>query len=94
MTKVTAVIPDWTLAEQVAQYKTGMRFLNSNGLTSTIEGATDAGDVRVLRHLVNTGEQTVRVGIMYRPGTDVAADPVRWEEAMKTNGAASGFGDE
>jgi len=91
---LTKAVPDWTLEEQVAQYKAGMRFLNSNGITSTVDGGIDAADVRVLRHLVNKGEQTLRVGVMYRPDTAIAADPVKWEEAMKANGASSGFGDE
>ena len=92
--KLTAVVPPWTFEEQIAQYKAAMRFLNSNGLTSTVEGGTEAADVRVLTHMANTGQQTVRVGIMYRPGTDAAADPAKWEALMKANGAASGFGDE
>ena len=92
--KLTAAVPAWTFEEQIAQYKAAMRFLNSNGLTSTVEGGLDDDDVRVLRHLVNVGEQTLRVGLMYRPGTDAAADTAKWEAAMKANGAASGFGDE
>ena len=91
--KLTAVVPPWTFEEQIAQYKAAMRFLNSNGLTSTVEGGTEAADVRVLTHMANTGQQTVRVGVMYRPGTDAAADPAKWEALMKANGAASGFGD-
>jgi len=87
-------VPDWTMEEQITQYRAGMRFLNSNGITSTIEGGIDSPDVRVLRHIVNTGQQTVRVGVMYRPDTSVAADPAKWEQAMKANGASSGFGDE
>jgi predicted amidohydrolase YtcJ len=87
-------VPDWTLEEQLAQYKAGMRFLNSNGITSTVDGGIDSADIRVLRHLVNKGEQTLRVGVMYRPDTSIAADPAKWEQAMKANGASSGFGDE
>ena len=91
---LTKAVPDWTLEEQLAQYKAGMRFLNSNGITSTVEGGIDAADIRVLRQLVNKGEQTVRVGAMYRPDPSVAADLGKWEQAMKANGASSGFGDE
>ena len=92
--KLTSAVPDWTLEEQIAQYKAGMRFLNSNGLTSTVDGGIDAPDIRVLTRLATSGQQTVRVGIMYRPDTDVAADLKRWEQAMRANGSASGFGDE
>jgi predicted amidohydrolase YtcJ len=91
---LSKAVPDWTLDEQVAQYKAGMRFLNSNGITSTVDGGIDAADIRVLRHLVNKGEQTLRVGVMYRPDPSVAADLGKWEQAMKANGASSGFGDE
>lgn len=92
--KLTAVVPEWTFEEQVAQYKAAMRFLNSHGLTSTVDGGIDADDVRVLRHMVNRGEQTLRVGIMYRPGGEALTDPAKWEQLMKANGASSGFGDE
>jgi predicted amidohydrolase YtcJ len=92
--KLTAAVPDWTLAETIGQYKAAMRFLNSNGLTSTVDGGLDSGDIQVLGRMANTGEQTVRVGVMYRPGTEVAADLARWEQAMRANGSASGFGDE
>jgi predicted amidohydrolase YtcJ len=91
---LSKAVPDWTLDEQVAQYKAGMRFLNSNGITSTVDGGIDSADIRVLRHLVNKGEQTLRVGVMYRPDPSVAADLGKWEQAMKANGASSGFGDE
>lgn len=90
--KLIVVVPGWTSEEQIGQYRESMRILNSFGLTSTVDGGLDAGDVRVLRHMVNTGQQTLRVGVMYRP--PVPKDLGEWEALMKGNGASSGFGDE
>ena len=89
---LTRVVPPWTFEEQIGQYRESMRVLNSHGITSTVDGGIDAQDVRLLKHLVSAGLQTVRVGIMYRP--PIPKDPAEWEQLMKANGAASGFGDE
>jgi predicted amidohydrolase YtcJ len=75
--KLTAVIPDWTPEEQVAQYRFAMRFLNMNGITSTVDGGLDAGDIHTLQSMVKNGQQTLRVGVMYRPGGEGMPDPAR-----------------
>ena len=88
------VVPPWTFEDVARQYRAAMAYLNSFGLTSTVDGGLDAEDIRVLRHLANTGEATVRMAIMYRPKDVAATDTARWEAILKGNGAASGFGDE
>ncbi len=92
--KLTAVLPDWTPEEQVAQYRQAMRYLNSFGITSTVDGGLDAGDIRTLESMVTTGQQTLRVGVMYRPAGEGMPEPAKWEQLMKGNGASTGFGNE
>jgi predicted amidohydrolase YtcJ len=87
-------VPPWTFEDVVNQYKAAMAHLNSFGLTSTVDGGLDAADIRVLRHLASAGEATVRMAIMYRPQNVPATDTAKWEDLLRGNGAASGFGDE
>jgi predicted amidohydrolase YtcJ len=87
-------VPPWTFEDVINQYKAAMAYLNSFGLTSTVDGGLDAEDIRVLRHLANAAEATVRMAIMYRPKDVAATDTTKWEDVLKGNGAASGFGDE
>jgi predicted amidohydrolase YtcJ len=89
---LTRAVPDWTLEEQLGQYRESMRMLNSHGITSTIDGGIDMNDVRLLRDLASKGEQTLRVGVMYRP--PIPKDLGEWEASMKAAGGASGTGDE
>jgi predicted amidohydrolase YtcJ len=91
---LTNVVPPWSFDDVVNQYKEAMKYLNSNGITSTVDGGLDGSDVRVLQHLANSGQSTVRIGIMYRPVGTAATEPSNWEELMSGNGAASGFGNE
>ena len=81
---LTRAVPDWTREEQLGQYRESMRILNSHGITSTIDGGLDMNDVRVLKEMAGTGQQTLRVAVMYRP--PVPKDLAQWEEAMKAGG--------
>jgi predicted amidohydrolase YtcJ len=85
---LTRAVPDWTREEQLGQYRESMRMLNSHGITSTIDGGLDMADVRVLRELASKGEQTLRVGIMYRP--PIPKDLAQWEESLKAAGPPAG----
>src|SRR5690242_1212536 len=66
--------------------------VNSFGITSVIEGATEPRDVRTLQKLVAAGKPTLRTGVMFRP--EPPADLTAWEAIMSGNGASSGFGDD
>ena len=81
---LTRAVPEWTREEQLGQYRESMRILNSYGITSTIDGGLDMQDVRVLRELASKGEQTLRVGVMYRPA--IPKDLAQWEESLKAAG--------
>jgi predicted amidohydrolase YtcJ len=89
---LTRAVPDWTYAEQLGQYRQSMQILNSHGITSTIDGGLDMSDVRLLKDLAGKGQQTLRVGVMYRPA--IPKELAQWEESMKAPGGASGTGDE
>jgi predicted amidohydrolase YtcJ len=89
---LTRAVPAWTLEEQFGQYREAMRVLNSHGITSTVDGGLDGDEVRVLRQFAASGQQTLRVGVMYRPA--IPKDLAQWEQSMKVFGAASGTGDE
>jgi predicted amidohydrolase YtcJ len=90
--RVEKVVPPWTEADEARQFKLAEAVLNSVGITSAVEGATEARDIRTLKRLADAGEATLRVGIMFRP--EPPADLSAWEAIMRGNGAASGFGDD
>lgn len=90
---VESIVPEWTFEERVGQVEAAMKVLNSYGLTSVIDGGIPSRDVRVLREVERRNEQTLRVGIMYRP-LGVNEDLAKWKEVLDGNGAGSGFGDE
>lgn len=90
--RIEHVVPPFSEADEIRQFKTAERVLNSVGITSVVEGATEARDIHLLQKIAARGEATVRVGLMYRP--EPPADLSAWEAIMKGNGASSGFGDD
>ena len=90
--RVEKAVPSWTEDDEIRQFTIAEGVLNSFGITSVVEGATEARDIRTLRKLVASGKATVRTGAMFRP--EPPADLTAWEAIMSGNGASSGFGDD
>jgi predicted amidohydrolase YtcJ len=90
--RVEKVVPPWSEDDEVRQFKIAEGVLNSFGITSVIEGATEARDIRTLQKIVASGEATLRAGLMFRP--EPPAEMSAWEAIMSGNGASSGFGDD
>lgn len=90
--RVEKAVPAWTEQDQVRQFKIAENVLNSYGITSVVEGATEAQDIRTLQKVALSGEATLRVGVMYRP--EPPKEMAAWEAIMSGNGASSGFGDD
>jgi predicted amidohydrolase YtcJ len=90
--KVEKAVPEWTAEDQFRQFKLAEGVLNSYGITSAVEGATPARDIAALQRVVQSGEATLRVGVMFRP--EPPAENSAWEAIMRGNGASSGFGDD
>jgi predicted amidohydrolase YtcJ len=90
--RVENAVPSWTEADEIRQFKLAEGVLNSFGITSAVEGATQARDIRALRKLASSGDATLRVGLMYRP--EPPAELPAWEAIMSANGISSGFGDD
>lgn len=90
--QVEKAVPPWSEEEEVRQFKIAQAVLNSFGITSVIEGATEARDIRTLQKIAASGEATLRAGLMFRP--EPPADMSAWEAIMSGNGASSGFGDD
>lgn len=90
--RVEKAVPPWTEDDEIRQFTIAEGVLNSFGITSAVEGATEARDVRTLQKLVASGKATLRTGVMFRP--EPPADLTAWEAIMAGNGAASGFGDD
>lgn len=90
--RVEKAVPSWTEDDEIRQFTIAEGVLNSFGITSVVEGATEARDIRTLRNLVASGKATVRTGAMFRP--EPPADLTAWEAIMSGNGASSGFGDD
>src|SRR3954449_6718670 len=88
---VEKAVPPWTEDDEIRQFKIAESVLNS-GITSTVEGATEARDIRTLENLARSGDATLRVGLMFRP--QPPADMSAWEAMISGNGASSGFGDD
>jgi predicted amidohydrolase YtcJ len=89
---VEKAVPAWTDQDQIRQFKIAENVLNSYGITSVVEGATEAKDIRTLQKVALSGEATLRVGVMYRP--EPPKEMAAWELIMSGNGASSGFGDD
>ncbi|MGY3453959.1 amidohydrolase [Bradyrhizobium sp. USDA 4353] len=90
--RVEKAVPPWTEDDEMRQFTLAEAALNSFGITSAVEGATEARDIRTLQKLAASGQATLRTGLMYRP--EPPADLSAWDAMMSGNGAASGFGDD
>jgi predicted amidohydrolase YtcJ len=90
--RVEKAVPAWTDDDEIRQFKLAEHALNSAGITSAVEGATEARDIRALQKIALAGEATLRVGVMFRP--EPPAEMAAWEAIMNGNGATSGFGDD
>jgi predicted amidohydrolase YtcJ len=90
--RVEKAVPAWSEDDEIRQFRMAEGTLNSFGITSVVEGATEARDVRTLQKLALSGDASVRVGVMYRP--EPPAEMSAWEAIMSGNGASSGFGDD
>jgi predicted amidohydrolase YtcJ len=90
--RVEKAVPPWTTDDEVRQFKIAENVLNTFGITSVVEGATEARDIRTLQKIALSGEATLRVGLMFRP--EPPAEMSAWEAIMAGNGASSGFGDD
>src|SRR5882672_943377 len=90
--RVEKAVPPWTDEDEIQQFKLAEGVLNGFGITSAVEGATEARDIRTLQKIALAKEATLRVGLMFRP--EPPADMAAWEAVMSGNGASSGFGDD
>jgi predicted amidohydrolase YtcJ len=90
--RVEKAVPPWTDEDEIQQFKLAEAALNSFGITSAVEGATEARDIRTLQKIALAKEATLRVGLMFRP--EPPAEMAAWEAIMAGNGATSGFGDD
>src|SRR4051795_2444126 len=90
--RVEKAVPPWSEEDEVRQFKIAEGVLNSFGITSVVEGATEARDIGTLQKIAVSGEATLRAGLMFRP--EPPADLSAWEAVMSGNGASSGFGDD
>jgi predicted amidohydrolase YtcJ len=90
--RVEKIVPPFSEDDEIQQFKIAEGVLNSFGITSAVEGATEARDVRTLQKIALSGEATLRVGVMFRPAPP--AEMSVWEAIISGNGASSGFGDD
>src|SRR3954462_8473646 len=65
--RVEKAVPPWTEDDEVRQFKIAEGVLNSFGITSVVEGATEARDIRTLEKIALSGDATLRTGLMFRP---------------------------
>ena len=89
---VEKAVPPWSEDDEIRQFKIAAGVLNSFGITSVVEGATEARDIRTLQKIAASGDATLRAGLMFRP--EPPAEMSAWEAIVSGNGAASGFGDD
>ena len=89
---VEKMVPPFSEQDEIRQYKIAEGALNSFGITSVVEGATEARDIRTIQKLALSGEATLRVGLMFRP--EPPQDMSAWEAIISGNGVSSGLGDE
>ena len=90
--RVEKAVPPWTEDDEIRQFTIAESALNSFGITSAVEGATEARDIRTLQKIAASGKATLRVSMMFRP--EPPADLAAWEAIVSGNGASSGFGDD
>jgi predicted amidohydrolase YtcJ len=90
--RIEKAVPPWTDEDEIQQFKLAEGVLNSFGVTSAVEGATEARDIRTLQKIALAKEATLRVGLMFRP--EPPAEMAAWEAIISGNGASSGFGDD
>jgi hypothetical protein len=90
--RVEKAVPPWSGDDEIRQFKIAEGVLNSFGITSAVEGATEARDIRTLQKIAGSGEATLRASLMFRP--EPPADISAWEAIISGNGASSGFGDD
>jgi predicted amidohydrolase YtcJ len=90
--RVEKAVPPWSEEDEVRQFKIAQGVLNSFGITSVVEGATEAREIRTLQKIAISGEATLRAGLMFRP--EPPADMSAWEAVISGNGVSSGFGDD
>ncbi len=90
--RVEKAVPPLTDEDEIRQFKLAEGVLNGSGITSAVEGATEARDIRTLQKIALAKEATLRVGLMFRP--EPPAEMAAWEAIMSGNGASSGFGDD
>jgi len=90
--RVEKAVPPWSEEDEVRQFKIAQGVLNSFGITSVVEGATEPREIRTLQKIAVSAEATLRAGLMFRP--EPPADMSAWEAVISGNGASSGFGDD
>ena len=90
--RVEKAVPPWTEDDEVRQFTIAESVLNSFGITSAVEGATEARDIRTLQKIASSGRATLRIGLMFRP--EPPSDLTAWEAIISGNGVSSGFGDD
>jgi hypothetical protein len=90
--RIEKMVPPWTEEDEIRQFKLAEGVLNSFGITSAVEGATEARDIRTMQKIALAGEATLRIGLMFHP--EPPAEMSAWEAIMSGNGASSGFGDD
>src|SRR4051794_29315904 len=86
---VEKAVPPWTEDDEIRQFKIAEGVLNSFGITSTVEGATEARDIRTLENLARSGDATLRVGLMFRP--QPPADMSAWEAMISATAHPPGL---
>ena len=89
---VEKMVPPFSEEDEIRQYKIAEGALNSFGITSVVEGATEARDIRTIQKLALSGEATLRVGLMFRP--EPPQDMSAWEAIISGSGVSSGLGDD
>lgn len=89
---VETIVPPFSEEDEIRQYKIAEGALNSFGITSVVEGATEPRDIRAIEKIALSGDATLRIGLMFRP--EPPQDLSAWEAIISGNGASSGLGDD
>ncbi|WP_349253854.1 amidohydrolase family protein [Bradyrhizobium sp. CB2312] len=82
--RVEKAVPPWTEDDEIRQFTIAESVLNSFGITSAVEGATEARDIRTLQKLAASGKATLRIGVMFRP--EPPADLTAWKLSCRATG--------
>src|SRR4029450_6290387 len=61
--RVEKAVPPWTEDDEIRQFTIAEGVLNSVGITSAVEGATEARDIRTLQKLAASGKPTLRTRV-------------------------------